>query len=71
MSTVFEFPKRAAGSHRLLATLPDERSPLVLTIPPHLARSIRQAAGWAGNSPEQQALQFLETGFGPRSMNDG
>lgn len=71
MAAVVQFPKKAARSHRLLAALPDEQSPLVLTIPPHLARSVRQAAGWAGNSPEQQALQFLETGFGPGSANDG
>lgn len=67
MASVHCFPVKAAGAHRLLAGLPSETTPLVITLPSDLSSAIRRAAGWAGQSPEAQALAYLRTGFTPGS----
>ena len=62
-ATIIPLRRSSAAPHRLVAALPDAELPFKIEVNGRLAAAIREAAGWAGRSPEQQARACLEYNF--------
>jgi hypothetical protein len=62
-TNVIPIRRQSLELQRFLGSMPHADEPLVLTVPPDLARSIRFTAGMAGKDPQEFLLDWLKGGF--------